>query len=153
LENLVQELLNIRAVWYKRRSQKRKIFKNRVKTVSWKMKKAGKNGFTLVEIMFVVSIIGLLAALGIPSILKAYANAQAKVMDSNIAAVEKAKGILTLPSDIGMVGAMGLTTKDDFDESVVSNLCAALKIDDLSKLKVGNRSIEAGTLTLKAYYE
>jgi prepilin-type N-terminal cleavage/methylation domain-containing protein len=117
------------------------------------MKKAGKNGFTLVEIMFVVSIIGLLAALGIPSILKAYANAQAKVMDSNIAAVEKAKGILTLPSDIGMVGAMGLTTKDDFDESVVSNLCAALKIDDLSKLKVGNRSIEAGTLTLKAYYE
>ncbi len=117
------------------------------------MKKAGKKGFTLVEIMFVVSIIGLLAALGIPSVLKAYANAQEAAMDHNIAAVEKAKGVLTLPSGIGMVGAIGLTTGDEFDASVVSNLCAALKIDDLSELKVGNRSIEVGTLTLKAYYE
>ena len=37
------------------------------------MKKTNKKGFTLVEIMIVVAIIGLLAAIGIPSFQKARA--------------------------------------------------------------------------------
>lgn len=115
------------------------------------MKKTGKKGFTLIEIMFVVSIIGLLAALGIPSVLKAYTNAQSAAMDQNIAAVEKAKGVLTLPSDL-MPGAMGLQTGADFNETVISNLCTALRISELSELNVGSHRIEVGTLNLKAYY-
>lgn len=120
----------------------------------WKMKRKGKRkGFTLIEIMLGISILGLLAALSIPAILGAYTRAQEKARANNIASVEKAKGVLTLPKDLGMAGAMGLTTSDPFDEAAVSNLCKALHISDTSALTVGGISITIGTLTEKAYYE
>jgi prepilin-type N-terminal cleavage/methylation domain-containing protein len=118
-----------------------------------RMKTGKKKGFTLVEIMLVISIIGLLATLGIPSVLRAYARAQTVAINNNIASVEKAKGILTLPRNLGMAGAIGLTVEDDFDEEVISNLCAALRIESLDELTVGGLTIEVGTLTLKAYYD
>jgi prepilin-type N-terminal cleavage/methylation domain-containing protein len=114
-------------------------------------KKTTRKGFTIVEIMLVISIIGFLSALGIPSILRAYENAQNAARDRNIAEVEKAKGILTLPRHI-MTGAMGLKLDDSFDEAAVSNLLAALNISDLSKLDVGNTPITIGDLTTPAYY-
>ena len=117
------------------------------------MKKAHKKGFTMIEIMFVVSIIGVLAAIGIPAILSAYSNAQTKVRDRNIAEVEKAKGVLTLPSQLGMVGAMGLTADDEFDAAAISNLCKVMHINDISELTVGDVPIAIGTLTEKANYD
>lgn len=43
-----------------------------------------KKGFTLVEIMIVVAIIGLLAAIGIPSFQKARDNSRAKACINNL---------------------------------------------------------------------
>ena len=51
-----------------------------------------KNAFTFVEVMIVISIIGLLAAIAIPSMLKAREIAQAKLKE------EASKNISNMPS-------------------------------------------------------
>jgi len=110
------------------------------------MKKMNKKGFTLVEIMIVVAIIGLLAAIGIPSIIGAYGTAQEKAKARNVAEVNKAKAVLTLPTEAGIVGAMAAES----DESIaagtagLSNLLAALKITALSDLTVSGTTIQIG---------
>jgi len=115
-----------------------------------------KKGFTLVEIMIVVAIIGLLAAIGIPSILGAYANSQDKAKLRNVAEVEKAKGVLTLPVDPDhpITGAMALsdTSTDIGSGTALANLLDALSIDSVDELKVGGDSITIGDLTTKASY-
>ncbi len=50
-----------------------------------------KKGFTLVEIIVVVAIIGMLAAVGIPSFLNSREGAKDKIKDMNIEAVNSAK--------------------------------------------------------------
>ncbi len=70
------------------------------------------SGFTLVEIMIVVSLIGMLAAISIPSFIKARSTSQMKVCINNLRQIDSAKqqwalethsggGASPDPSDIG----------------------------------------------------
>jgi prepilin-type N-terminal cleavage/methylation domain-containing protein len=125
--------------------KKQKKIKIKEKTMKIK-----KQGFTLVEIMIVVAIIGLLAAIGIPSILNAYSTSQKKAKARNIAEVEKAKGVMTLPAGT-VPGACDATT-DDTWATIETNLWAALNIDSETDLEVGTDAITIGDLTTKATY-
>jgi prepilin-type N-terminal cleavage/methylation domain-containing protein len=55
------------------------------------MKKTRKNGFTLVEIMIVVLIIGLLAAIAVPGFARARDDARSKTCVNNLRLIEAAK--------------------------------------------------------------
>ena len=62
-----------------------------------KMRKLlGKGGFTLVEIMIVVAIIGLLAAIAIPNFMKAREKAQKNACVANLRQIEGAKTLWAL---------------------------------------------------------
>ena len=55
--------------------------------------KARASGFTLIEILIVVAILGLLVGLAMPNFLKSRAQAQKQICIENLAQIESAKQI------------------------------------------------------------
>lgn len=113
-----------------------------------------KKGFTLVEIMFAVAIIGLLASIGIPAILHAMENAKEQTREAHIATIEKAKSMLTLPELVYAYGR-SLENGAEFGEGdyTEENLMACIKnAQSLEELKVGNSYLVPGDIGTKAHY-
>ena len=67
-------------------------------------------GFTLVEIMIVVAIIGLLAAIAIPNFVKARENAQLNSILNNLRIIEGAKDQWALENKKGTGDSVGWAT-------------------------------------------
>lgn len=104
--------------------------------------KMNKKGFTVIEIMIVVAIIGLLAVVCIPYILGAYSNAMAKAKARNIADINKTKTQLTLP--VGTIGGKGYTDSTEIDDTVKVQINALLKIESASDLAIGGTTPDYG---------
>ncbi|MEA3489198.1 MAG: prepilin-type N-terminal cleavage/methylation domain-containing protein [Candidatus Omnitrophota bacterium] len=66
----------------------------------------GKKGFTLVEIMIVVAIIGLLAAIAIPNFMRAREKAQQNACIANLKQIDGAKTLYALDEGLATGGAV-----------------------------------------------
>lgn len=96
----------------------------------------GKAGFTLVEIMIVVAIIGLLAAIGIPSFMKARQKSLANTKAANINQIEGA--IEQYALDNSCTNGVSVSWGD-----VNSGLAQYLKDTDINSYNVGGEKVNA----------
>ncbi|MDD2235662.1 MAG: type II secretion system protein [Kiritimatiellae bacterium] len=94
-------------------------------------------GFTLVEIMIVVAIIGLLAAIGIPSFMKAREKSLGTSKATNCTQIEGA--IARYAMDAG--GAEGDTVEWD-------HIGEYLRQTDIRKYDVGKEQVDTCSLTI-----
>ena len=78
------------------------------------IKKNLKLGFTLVEIMIVVAIIGLLAAIAIPNFVKARTTAQANACINNLRQIDSAKQQWALEMRVGTNATPVVTDIDPY---------------------------------------
>jgi hypothetical protein len=98
--------------------------------------------------MVATAYTGMLAAIGVPSIVNAYSASQEKSMMRNVVDVEKAKSMALLPADSGGIGARN-------GQNVVDFVVSWLGWSDLSDLDVGEKSLDRDDMVIgtRAAYE
>jgi prepilin-type N-terminal cleavage/methylation domain-containing protein len=100
-----------------------------------------KQGFTLVEIMIVVAIIGLLAAIAIPSFLKARDSARRTACINNLRNIDGAKDQYALENGGGEID---IFTHDNLGTYIKdTNKCFCPAGTDLDRFFVMSYSIES----------
>lgn len=82
------------------------------------MKKQSQKGFTLVEIMIVVVIIGLLAAMAIPAFQKVRTTAQTKAITNNLRQLASAADQYFLENGVSTVTSAELVGTDKYVKAV-----------------------------------
>jgi prepilin-type N-terminal cleavage/methylation domain-containing protein len=106
-----------------------------------------QSGFTLVEIMIVVAIIGLLAAIAIPNFVRAREQAQLNSIVNNLRIIEGAKDQYALENKKGTGDTTDLTTissylKGGTINTVVNETYTTDKVGTASTAKIG---VDLGT--------
>ncbi len=113
-----------------------------------KLKQTG--AFTLVEIMIVVAIIGLLAAIAIPNFVKARENAQLNSIFNNLRIIEGAKDQWALENKKGTGQAVTLTDISDYMKGATVKTVVGETYDPQS---IGTNTLATlpGTIKLGTY--
>ena len=102
-----------------------------------------KNAFTLIEMLIVVAIIGLIAAVGIPAYRNAQNNAEDNIRSVNISAVNAAKDQWAIMNNKSNGTAVVWTNIADYIGNSITNLAG---------LTVDGRAITLGNIGTSANY-
>ena len=111
-----------------------------------------KAGFTLVEIMIVVAIIGLLAAIAIPNFVRARESAQLNSILNNLRIVEGAKDQWALENKQGTGATVTWATDTNGIGSYLKGGTVKLVVNEAYTINtVGSNATAVATVTLGSY--